>query len=91
MRVCARAHGDVCESCHLLCTINETCQASPGVLEVEPSMAWGPSALAGVGIVDDHKGLYEALHGYLASEGKIGSRYIPYIPLQISILACLVV
>eukprot|EP00193_Tetraselmis_chui_P000478 CAMPEP_0177763786 /NCGR_PEP_ID=MMETSP0491_2-20121128/7051_1 /TAXON_ID=63592 /ORGANISM="Tetraselmis chuii, Strain PLY429" /LENGTH=1004 /DNA_ID=CAMNT_0019279905 /DNA_START=153 /DNA_END=3167 /DNA_ORIENTATION=- len=44
-------------------------KATPGVLEVEPSMAWGPSALAGVGVVDDHEAMYEAMHEYLAREG----------------------
>jgi len=42
---------------------------SPGVLEVEPAMAWAPSALAGIGVVQDFQGLYNAMHGYLADQG----------------------
>lgn len=34
---------------------------TPGVLEVEPSMAWGPASLAGVGVVKDPAQLYEVL------------------------------
>ena len=33
---------------------------TPGVLEVEPAMNWGPASLAGVGIVKDPVVLYEA-------------------------------
>lgn len=35
---------------------------TPGVLEVEPAMNWGPASLAGVGIVRDPAKLYQVRH-----------------------------
>lgn len=38
---------------------------TPGVLEIEPSMAWNPAILAGLGAVDDPTALYRDMHSYL--------------------------
>ncbi|GLC45302.1 hypothetical protein PLESTB_000307100 [Pleodorina starrii] len=43
-----------------------------GVLEIEPSMAWNPAVLAGIGVVDDPSRLYNAMHRYLADSGVDG-------------------
>jgi len=45
---------------------------TPGVLEIEPSMAWGPGALGGIGIPEDAEELYQMMHSYLASQGVDG-------------------
>ncbi|GIM11600.1 hypothetical protein Vretimale_15098 [Volvox reticuliferus] len=45
---------------------------TPGVLEIEPSMAWNPAVLAGVGVVDDPNRLYNAMHRYLHDCGVDG-------------------
>ena len=42
---------------------------TPGLAEVEPSMNWNPSVVAGIGIVADPAVLYEDMHSYLASSG----------------------
>ncbi|KAG2488978.1 hypothetical protein HYH03_012419 [Edaphochlamys debaryana] len=48
--------------------------ASPtaGVLEIEPSMAWNPAVLAGIGVVTDPHRLYAAMHRYLSDCGVDG-------------------
>ncbi|KAG2451611.1 hypothetical protein HYH02_003392 [Chlamydomonas schloesseri] len=48
--------------------------ASPtqGVLEIEPSMAWNPAVLAGIGVVADPNRLYNAMHRYLHDSGVDG-------------------
>ena len=38
-------------------------------MEVEPSMAWNPSVLSGIGIVDNILDLYTDTHSYLAAAG----------------------
>ncbi|GFR50303.1 hypothetical protein Agub_g12493, partial [Astrephomene gubernaculifera] len=43
-----------------------------GVLEIEPSMAWNPAVLAGIGVVTDPHRLYHAMHRYLADCGVDG-------------------
>ncbi|MEW5300241.1 MAG: hypothetical protein WDW36_003183 [Sanguina aurantia] len=45
---------------------------TPGVLEVEPSMAWNPAVLAGIGVVNNPDKLYNAMHKYLADSGVDG-------------------
>lgn len=47
---------------------------SPGLLEVEPSMAWDPVTLGGVGLVEpaDCDAFYEALHAGLRAAGVDG-------------------
>mmetsp|Transcript_5155 Transcript_5155/g.14425 ORF Transcript_5155/g.14425 Transcript_5155/m.14425 type:complete len:586 (-) Transcript_5155:513-2270(-) len=45
---------------------------TPGVLEVEPSMGWGPASLAGVGVAKDPAQLYQEMHSYLAGCGVTG-------------------
>ncbi len=47
-------------------------EATPGVLEVEPSMAWNPGKLAGVGVVSDPVKMYNNMHMYLKSSGVDG-------------------
>lgn len=47
----------------------EYAEPTPGLLEIEPSMAWNPAVLAGVGIVDEPQKLYRSMHGYLSSCG----------------------
>lgn len=42
---------------------------TPGVLEVEPSMAWNPAVLAGIGVVEEPSQLYNAMHKYLHNAG----------------------
>ncbi|KAG1653556.1 hypothetical protein FOA52_004063 [Chlamydomonas sp. UWO 241] len=43
-----------------------------GVLEVEPSMAWNPAVLAGVGVVTEPAALYNRMHAYLSAAGVDG-------------------
>jgi len=45
---------------------------TPGVLEVEPSMAWNPAVLAGVGVLSEPAAVYRDMHGYLAGSGVDG-------------------
>eukprot|EP00210_Caulerpa_lentillifera_P006619 g6324.t1 len=45
---------------------------TPGVLEVEPSLAWNPSVVAGVGVVENPDALYRDMHNYLKSAGASG-------------------
>lgn len=42
---------------------------TPGLAEVEPSMNWNPSVVAGIGVVDDPAILYNDMHSYLAESG----------------------
>ena len=42
---------------------------TPGLAEVEPSMSWNPSVVAGNGVVADPAVLYNDMHSYLASSG----------------------
>lgn len=42
---------------------------TPGLAEVEPSMNWNPSVVAGIGVVADPALLYQDMHSYLASSG----------------------
>ena len=44
-------------------------EPTPGVLEVEPSMAWNPAVLAGVGVLQDPGSLYNRMHSYLRASG----------------------
>ena len=44
-------------------------QPTAGLVEVEPSMAWNPSVLSGIGIVDNILDLYTDTHSYLAAAG----------------------
>eukprot|EP00951_Prasinocladus_malaysianus_P036641 scaffold387574_cov46-Prasinocladus_malaysianus.AAC.1 len=48
---------------------------TPGVLEIEPSMGWGPASLAGVGIVQDPGKLYEVSMACL-SDAPAASMYL---------------
>eukprot|EP00803_Ostreobium_quekettii_P005322 evm.model.scf_2114.1 EVM.evm.TU.scf_2114.1 scf_2114:2316-14243(+) len=43
-----------------------------GLLEIEPSLAWNPSVLAGIGVVDDPGELYNDMHTYLHNAGVDG-------------------
>ena len=40
-----------------------------GLYEIEPSAAWNPSVIAGVGVVQDVQALYNDMHRYLADSG----------------------
>ena len=42
---------------------------TPGLAEVEPSMNWNPSVVAGIGVVADPAVLYQDMHSYLAASG----------------------
>ena len=42
---------------------------TPGLAEVEPSMNWNPSVVAGIGVAADPAALYQDMHSYLASSG----------------------
>lgn len=45
---------------------------TPGLAEVEPSMNWNPSVVAGIGVVADPAVLYQDMHSYLAASGITG-------------------
>eukprot|EP00200_Dunaliella_tertiolecta_P005843 CAMPEP_0202343484 /NCGR_PEP_ID=MMETSP1126-20121109/3581_1 /ASSEMBLY_ACC=CAM_ASM_000457 /TAXON_ID=3047 /ORGANISM="Dunaliella tertiolecta, Strain CCMP1320" /LENGTH=1166 /DNA_ID=CAMNT_0048934551 /DNA_START=372 /DNA_END=3872 /DNA_ORIENTATION=- len=45
---------------------------TPGVLEIEPSMAWNPAVLAGVGVLSDPAAVYHEMHTYLRDSGVDG-------------------
>lgn len=69
-------------ACNLCCTAHAACilmlPASPcarmhaACMQVEPSMAWNPAVLAGIGVVDDPLKLYTAMHSYLRDAGVDG-------------------
>lgn len=40
-----------------------------GLYEIEPSSAWNPTVIYGVGVVEDVDRLYSDMHTYLASSG----------------------
>ena len=42
---------------------------TPGLAEVEPSMNWNPSVVAGIGVVANPATLYNDMHSYLAASG----------------------
>ena len=42
---------------------------TPGLAEVEPSMNWNPSVVAGIGVVENPATLYNDMHTYLAASG----------------------
>lgn len=46
---------------------------TPGLYEIEPSAAYNPSVVSGVGVVEDPNTLYSDMHAYLAQEGMIHS------------------
>ena len=43
---------------------------TPGLAEVEPSMNWNPSVVAGIGVVRDPAELFQDMHSYLAGSGQ---------------------
>ena len=43
---------------------------TPGLAEVEPSMNWNPSVVAGIGVVANPATLYNDMHSYLAASGQ---------------------
>ncbi|GMH43621.1 hypothetical protein BSKO_11543 [Bryopsis sp. KO-2023] len=43
-----------------------------GVLEIEPSLAWNPAVLCGMGVTDSVEDLYVDMHEYLMSAGVTG-------------------
>ena len=40
-----------------------------GLYEIEPSSAWNPTVISGVGVVEDVDQLYQDMHTYLADSG----------------------
>lgn len=46
-------------------------QGTPGLYEIEPSMQWNPSVVAGVGFLRDPAQLYNDMHKYLSSAGQL--------------------
>ena len=40
-----------------------------GLYEIEPSSAWNPTVVSGVGVVEDVDQLYNDMHAYLADSG----------------------
>lgn len=44
-------------------------QPTAGLAEIEPSMAWNPSVVSGVGVPADVRKLYSDMHAYLSSSG----------------------
>ena len=44
-------------------------QPTAGLVEIEPSMAWNPSVVSGIGVVQNVDELYNDMHSYLASAG----------------------
>ncbi|CAL8470414.1 g9956 [Coccomyxa elongata] len=47
-------------------------EPTPGLVEIEPSMAWNPSVISGVGIVENAHHIYNDMHAYLAASGITG-------------------
>ena len=50
-------------------------QPTAGLVEIEPSMAWNPSVVSGIGVVQSVDELYNDMHSYLASAGMQLSPY----------------
>lgn len=48
-------------------------QPTAGLAEIEPSMAWNPSVVSGVGVPADVQRLYSDMHSYLASSGALSA------------------
>lgn len=48
------------------------CHAVPteGLAEIEPSMAWNPSVVSGLGLVEDVSTLFGDMHSYLEQSGQ---------------------
>ena len=44
-------------------------KGTAGLYEIEPSMRWNPAVVAGVGMIQDPRPLYEDMHAYLAQSG----------------------
>ncbi|KAK9820373.1 hypothetical protein WJX72_009606 [[Myrmecia] bisecta] len=47
-------------------------EPTPGLLEVEPSMAWNPSVVSGIGVIKDPYTLFNDMHSYLSDAGVTG-------------------
>ena len=54
-------------------------QPTAGLVEIEPSMAWNPSVVSGIGVVENVDTLYNDMHAYLASAGEISSAFLSSI------------
>ena len=48
-------------------------QPTAGLVEIEPSMAWNPSVVSGIGVVEDVDKLCNDMHAYRASGGRHSS------------------
>ena len=49
-------------------------KGTAGLYEIEPSMRWNPAVVAGVGMIQDPRPLYDDMHAYLAQSGAPRSR-----------------
>ena len=45
-------------------------KGTAGLYEIEPSMRWNPAVVAGVGMIQDPRPLYDDMHSYLAQSGR---------------------
>lgn len=45
-------------------------RATPGLLEIEPSTAWNPATLGGIGVVVNPEMLFDDMHTYLELAGE---------------------
>jgi hypothetical protein len=56
-------------------------QGTPGLREIEPSIAWNPATLGGIGIVRNPQDLYNDMHHYLKMSGALRARLQLYMAL----------
>ncbi len=49
-------------------------KGTAGLYEIEPSMRWNPAVVAGVGMIQDPRPLYDDMHAYLAQSGVLRTR-----------------
>ena len=52
-------------------------KGTAGLYEIEPSMRWNPAVVAGVGMIQDPRPLYDDMHAYLAQSGVPRTRRTP--------------
>ncbi len=58
-------------------------KGTAGLYEIEPSMRWNPAVVAGVGMIQDPRPLYDDMHAYLAQSGAQGSVLINEVFCQV--------
>ena len=52
-------------------------KGTAGLYEIEPSMRWNPAVVAGVGMIQDPRPLYDDMHAYLAQSGAPHPSHLP--------------